>query len=181
MKPKMRLTLLACALGAASIATAQTVAGTAPPNDVIRLPGSVTTPTMPVVVSPPRDDIGRGANGTSGQAPLLVRSIGSESTLSDGDTLADGAATGGVDTTKRAATTGPAGIVESGDKPSNNAGTAAGKDTSADSGANSGSGDTSSMAGQNDQAGNSTTVPAGTSDIPRTNAPADAPGAPSGK
>jgi hypothetical protein len=53
MKPKMRLTLLACALGAASIATAQTVADTAPPNDVIRLPGSVTTPTMPVVVSPP--------------------------------------------------------------------------------------------------------------------------------
>jgi hypothetical protein len=127
MKPKMRLTLLACALGAASIATAQTVTDIAPPNDVTRLQGSVTTPVMPVVVSPP-----------SGQAPLVVRSLGSESTLSDADTLADGAATGGVDTTRKAATTGQAGIVDSGDQPSNNAGTAGGTDTSADSGAKSG-------------------------------------------
>src|SRR6266571_801395 len=97
MKPKMRLTLLACALGAASITTAQTN-DVPPPNDIIRLPGAVTTPNMPVVVSPPRDDIGRGAI-PSGQAPPLVRSLGSESTLSDEDTLADGAATGGADTT----------------------------------------------------------------------------------
>ena len=174
MKPKMRLrlALLACALGAASIATAQTVTDVAPPNDAIGLPGSVTTPIMPVVVSPP-----------SGQAPLVVRSLGSESTLSDADTLADGAATGGVDTTKKPATTGQAGIVnsDSGDKPSNNAGTAAGTDTSADSGANLGTGDASNMAGQNDQPGNSTTVPGGRPGIPQINAPADAPAASSGK
>ncbi len=175
MKPKMRLTLLAYTLGAASIATAQTVTDIPPPNDVIRLPGSVTTPTMPVVVSPPRDDIGRGANGTSGQAPPLVRSLGAESTMSDGDTLVDGAATGGADTTKKAATTGEPSIVDTGNKPSNNAGTAA-ADTSADS-ANSGTGDTSNRAGPNDQAGNSTSVPAGKAGIPRINAPADAPAA----
>ncbi len=177
MKPKMRLTLLAYALGAASIATAQTVADTPPPNDVIRLRGSVTTPTMPVVVSPPRDDIGRGASALLGQSPPLVRSLGSESTMSNDDTLADGAATGGADTTKRAATTGQAGIVDSGDKPTTSAGTAAGTDTSV----NPATGDTSNTAGQADQPVNSTTVPAGRPGIPRTNAPADAPGAPSGK
>ena len=170
MKPKMRLTLLACALGAASIATSQTVKDIPPPSDV-GLQGSVTTPIMPVVVSPP-----------SGQAPPVVRSLGSESTMSDDNTLADGAATGGVDTTKKAATTGQAGIVnsDSGDKPSNDAGVAAGTDTSADS-ANSGTGDTSNTVGQNDQAGNSTTVPAGRPGLPGINAPADAPTASSGK
>ena len=180
MKPKMRLTLLACALGAASIATAQTK-DIPPPNDVIRLPGSVTTPTMPVVVSPLRDDIGRGASGTSGQARPLVRSLGSESNVSGDDTLIDGAATGGVDTTKAVAPTGRAGIFDSGDKPSNNAGTAAGTDTRADSGTNSGAGDTSNMTGRNNQPGSSTTVPAGRPGIPQTNAPANAPGASSGK
>jgi hypothetical protein len=184
MKPKLRLTLLACALGAASIATAQTTKDIPPPNDVIRLPGSVMAPNMPVVVSPPRDDIGRGtavggASGTSRQAPPLVCSLGSESTLSDEDTLSDGAATGAVDTTKAAAPTGKAGIVESGDKPSKNAGNAAGTETSAASGANSGTGDTSNMAEQNNRPDNSTTVPAG--GIPRTNAPANAQGASSGK
>ena len=68
-----------------------------------------------------------------------------------------------------------------GDKPSNDAGIAAGTDTSADSGPNAGTGDTSNMAGQNDQPGNSTTVPAGRPGIPRINAPADAPAASSGK
>ena len=179
MKPKMRLTLLACALGAASIATSQTVTDVAPPNDVIRLPGALTTPNMPVVVSPPRDDIGRGAI-TSGQAPPVVRSLGSESTLSDDDTLADGAATGGADTTKKAAPTGQVGITDSGDKPSNNAGTAA-VDTGANAGTNSSAGDTSNMTGQNNQPDNATSVPAGRPDIPRTNAPPYAPGASSGK
>jgi hypothetical protein len=168
MKPKMRLTLLACALGAASIATAQTK-DIPPPNDVIRLPGSVATPIMPVVVSPP-----------SGQVPPLVRSLGSEATLSDEDTLADGAATGGVDTTKRAAATGQPGTFDSGDKPSNNADTAA-AETGADAGTNSSSADASNIPSQNDQPGNSTTVPAGRPGIPRTSAPAEAPGASSGK
>ena len=160
MKPKMRLTLLACALGAASIASAQT-ADTPPPNDVIRLPGSVTTPTMPVVVSP-RD----------GQAPPLVRSLGAGSTMSDDDTLSDGVATGGGETTKKAATTGQ-GILDSGDKPSN-ARNAAPTDTRADSGAKSGTADTSNMAEQNKQADNATVVPAG---IPKNNAPDNAAGA----
>lgn len=155
MKPKMRLTLLACALGAASLASAQT-AGIPPPNDVIRLPGSVTTPTMPVVVSPPRDS----------QAPPLVRSLGAESTMSDDDTLSDGVATGGGETTKKAATAGQTGILDSGDKPSN-AGNAAPTDMSADSGAKSGTADTSNMAEQNKQADNATVVPAG---IPKKNA-----------
>ncbi len=165
MKPTMRLTLLACAFGAASIAIAQT-ADVPPPNDVIRLPGSVTTPTMPVVVLP-RD----------GQALPLVRSLGAESTLSDDDTLADGAATGGADTTKKAAPTGQAGISDSGDKPSNNANPAAGTDTSVTPG----TGDTVDMAGPNNQPSKSTAVPAGKPDMPRTNAPTYAPGASSGK
>jgi hypothetical protein len=169
MKPKMKLTLLACALGAASIATAQTVTDIAPPNDVIRLPGSVTAPIMPVVVSPP-----------SSQAPPVVRSLGAESTMSDEDTLTDGAAPGGADTTKRGATTGQPGIVDSGDKRSNNAATAA-ADTGVEASTNPSTGDTSNIAGQNDQPGNSTTVPASRPDIPRTNAPADAAGASSGK
>jgi hypothetical protein len=170
LKPKMRLTLLACALGAASIASAQTAKDIPPPNDVIRLPGSVTTPTMPVVVSP-RD----------GLAPPLVRSLGAESTLSDDDTLIDGAATGGGETSKKAATTGGTGLFDSGDKPSDNAGTAAGTDTGADSGTNSGTGNTSNTAGQNNQSGNSTIVPAAAPDLPRSDALADAPGASSGK
>jgi hypothetical protein len=181
MKPNMRLTLLACALGAASIATAQTANDIPPPNDVIRLPGSVTTPTMPVVVSPPREDIGRGT-AAGGANPLpVVRSLGSEATLPDEDTLADGAATGGVDTTKRAVPTGQLGIFDSGDKPANNAGAKTETDTGAEAGANSATGETSTMAGQNDQPGNSTGIPAGTPDIARTNAPANAPGASSGK
>ena len=182
MKPKMRLTLLACALGAASIATAQTANEIPPPNHVIRSPGRVTTPTMPVVVSPPREDIGRGtAVGDANPLPV-VRSLGSEATLSDEDTLADGAATGGVDTTKRAATTGQAGIFDSGDKPSNNAGTGAGTDTREDSGANlAGAGDTRNTASQNNQPGNSTIVPAGSPAVPRTGAPANAQDASSGK
>ena len=166
MKPIMRLTLLACGLGTASVAIAQT-ADIPPPNDVIRLPGSVTTPTMPVVVLP-RD----------GLAPPLVRSLGADSTLSDDDTLIDGAATGGGETSKKAATTGQMGIFDSGDKPSNNAGSAAATDTSADSGANSGTGDASNMADQNKQPDNSTIVPGG---VPQTNAPANASGASSGK
>ena len=166
MKPKMRLTLLACALGAASIAIAQT-ADIPPSNGVIRLPGSVTTPTMPVVVLP-RD----------GVAPPLVRSLGAESTLSDDDTLIDGAATGGGETAKKAATTGQTGIFDSGDKPSNNAGSAAATDTSADAGANPGTRITSGMADQNKQPDNSPIVPGG---IPKTNAPDNAPDASSGK
>ena len=157
MKPKMRLTLLACALGAASIASAQTAKDIPPQSDVIRLPGSVTTPTMPVVVSP-RD----------GLAPPLVRSLGAESSMSDDDTLIDGAATGGGETSKKAATAGQAGIFDSGDKPSNNAGSAAGMDTSADSGANSGTGDTGKTVDQKNQPDNSTIVPA---DIPQNKAP----------
>jgi hypothetical protein len=186
IKPKLRLTLLACALGAASIATAQTTKDIPPPNDAIRLPGSVTAPNMPVVVSPPRDDIGRGtavggASGTSRQALPLVRSLGSESTMSDDDTLIDGVATGAVDTTKGAAPTGKGGIVESGDKPSNNAGNAPATDTSAASGANASTGDTSNVADRDNQADNSTTVPAGKPGMPPTEAPANAQGASSGK
>jgi hypothetical protein len=182
MKPKMRLTLLACALGAASIATAQTAKDIPPPNDVIRLPGSVTTPNMPVVVSPPRDDIGRGtavggANSASRQAPLVVRSLGSEATVSDDDTLIDGAATGAADLTKGAAPTGQAGISDSGDKPSNKAGTE--METGADSGTTPGTGDASNMAGQNNQLGNAPT--AGRPGIPQTHAPANAPGLSYGK
>ena len=161
MNPKMRLTLLACVLGTASMAIAQT-ADIPPPNDVIRLPGNVTTPTMPVVVVP-RD----------GQAPPLVRSLGAESTMSDDDTLIDGVATGGGDTTKKAATTGQTGTLDSGDKPSN-AGNAAATDTSADSGTKSGAADTSNVAEQNKQPDNSAVVPAG---IPQNNAPDNAAGA----
>ncbi|MDQ6924222.1 MAG: hypothetical protein M3Z74_08605, partial [Pseudomonadota bacterium] len=66
------------------------------------------------------------------------------------DTLADGAATGGVDTTKRAAETGQPGIFDSGDKPANDAGAAA--DTGADAGSiNSSTADTSNTSGQNNQ------------------------------
>ena len=63
MKSKMRLSLLACALGAATIATAQTSNDASPP-------GSVATPIMPVEVSPPRNDtVGTAAeNGNSRQA-----------------------------------------------------------------------------------------------------------------
>lgn len=105
MNPKIELTLLACALGAASVATAQTSNDIPPPNDIIRLPGNVTTPNMPVVVSPPRDDFGRGTatgspNGASRQALPVVRSLGSNSTQSNdamsNDTLSDGVATGGA-------------------------------------------------------------------------------------
>jgi hypothetical protein len=127
---------------------------------------------MPVVVSPP-----------SGQAPSVVRSVGAESTLSSEDTLADGPATGGVDSTKRAATTGQTAIVgsEGGDKSSNDAGVAAGPDTTPDSGASSGTADTSNMAGKNDQPGNSTAAPVSRPAISRSNAPANAPAAASGK
>jgi hypothetical protein len=48
MNRKLRLTLIACALGAASVTSAQTSDNVPPPNDVIRLPGNMTTPTMPV-------------------------------------------------------------------------------------------------------------------------------------
>jgi hypothetical protein len=165
MKPKIRLALLACALGAAGIASAQT-ADIPPPSDVIRLPDSVTTPTMLVVVSP-RD----------GQVPPLVRSLGAGSPMSDDDTLSDGVATGGGETTKKAATTGQTVILDSGDKPSD-AGNAAPTDTSADSGAKSGTADTSNMAEQNKQADNATVVPAG---IPKKDAPDNAAGASYGK
>jgi hypothetical protein len=94
MNRNLKLTLIACALGAASVTSAQTSNNIPPPNDVIRLPGNVTTPTMPVVVSPPRDDTGRGmaagsANSAAGQLPL-VRSLGD----SMDETLSDGSATG---------------------------------------------------------------------------------------
>jgi hypothetical protein len=136
---------------------------------------------MPVVVSTPREDIGRGT-AAGGANPLpVVRSLGSEATLSDEDTLADGAATGGVDTTKRAVPTGRPGIFDSGDKPSNNGGAKTETDTGAEAGANSATGETSTITGQKDQPGNSTGIPAGTPDIARTNAPANAPGASSGK
>jgi hypothetical protein len=191
MNSKMRLSLLACALGAASIATAQTSNDASPPNDVIRSPGSVATPTMPVVVSPPRDDVGLGtaaANGNSRRALPLVRSIGSDTNASDetlsGDTLIDRAATGGVAPNSG----GKASIVDSGTRASDNAGadTAPGTDASG-AGANSGTGDTTGEAGgtmgnqynkqnnelnqdENNQPGNSTTAPVTRPDITRTDA-----------
>ena len=145
MKSKMRLSLLACALGAATIATAQTSNDASPPNDVIRSPGSVATPIMPVEVSPPRDDtVGTAAaNGNSRQALPVVRSIGSDNNASDqalsGDTMIDGAATGAVIAPNL---DGKDGVVSSGTKPSDSAGaeTAPGTDASA-TGANPGTGD----------------------------------------
>ena len=116
MKSKMRLSLLACALGAATIATAQTSNDASPPNDVVRSLGSVATPIMPVEVSPPRDDtVGTAAeNGNSRQALPVVRSIGSDNNASDqalGDTMIDGAATGAVVTPNSGR---KAGVVSSG-------------------------------------------------------------------
>jgi len=145
MKSKMRLSLLACALGAAAIATAQTSNDASPPNDVIRSPGSVATPIMPVEVSPSRDDsVGTAAaNGNSRQAFPVVRSIGSNNNASDqtlsGDTMIDGAATGAVVTPNP---DGKAGVVRSGTRASDSAGaeTAPGSDAST-AGANPGTGD----------------------------------------
>ena len=145
MKSKMRLSLLACALGAATIATAQTSNDASPPNDVIRSPGSVATPIMPVEVSPPRDDsVGTAAkNGNSRQALPVVRSIGSDNNASDqaisGDTMIDGAATGAVVTPN---SDGKAGVVSGGTHASDSAGaeTAPGSDARA-AGVSSGTGD----------------------------------------
>ena len=141
MNRNLKLTLIACALGAASVTSAQTSNNIPPPNDVVRLPGNVTTPTMPVVVSPPRDNTGRGtaagsANSAAGQLPL-VRSLGD----SMDETLSDGPATGAsapVDTAAPNAGDAPAPdsnaatSSDSGSEASDNAGTgaAAGKDTS---------------------------------------------------
>jgi hypothetical protein len=189
MKSKMRVGLLACAVGAASIAIAQISNDVSPPNDVIRLPGSVTTPTMPVVVSPPRDDIGvatAAENGNSRRALPLVRSIGSDTDASpgtlSGDTMTDGAATAGI----TADSDGKAGIVDSGNKASDSAGaeTAPGADANA-AGANLDTGDATAGAsdpmgnhyhkqnhelnqGENNQPGNSTTAPATGADSTRT-------------
>jgi len=144
MKSKMRLSLLACALGAATIATAQTSNDASPPNDVVRSLGSVATPIMPVEVSPPRDDtVGTAAeNGNSRQALPVVRSIGSDNNASDqalGDTMIDGAATGAVVTPNSGR---KAGVVSSGTHASDSAGaqTAPGSDARA-AGASSGTGD----------------------------------------
>jgi hypothetical protein len=143
MKSTMRLSLLACALGAASIATAQTANDASPPNDVIRSPASVATPIMPVEVSPPRDSTGVGAaaeNGNSRRALPLVRSIGSDTGASNetisGDTVIDGAATSGVTSNSDGK------AVDSGSQGSDNAGveTAPASDASA-AGAKSGTGD----------------------------------------
>ena len=147
MKSKMRLSLLACALGAATIATAQTSNDASPPNDVIRSPGSVATPIMPVEVSPPRDGtVGTAAeNGNSRRALPVVRSIGSDNNASDqalsGDTMIDGAATGAVIAPN---SDGKAGVVSSGTKASDSAGaeTAPGSDASA-AASNPGTGDAS--------------------------------------
>ena len=150
MNSTMRLSLLACALGAASIATAQTSNDASPPNDVIRSPGSVNTSIMPVVVSPPPDDTGVGtaaANGNSRRALPLVRSIASATNASDetlsGDTMIDGAATGAVTPNSD----GKAGVIDSSTKASDTAGaeTASGTDASA-AGASSGTGDTTGEA-----------------------------------
>jgi hypothetical protein len=84
MNSRLKLTLLACALGAASVTTAQT-SNVSPGSDVLSPSGSVTAPTMPVVVSPPRND--------AGGAPI-VRSIGD----SMDETLSDGSATGATST-----------------------------------------------------------------------------------
>ncbi|HXL83247.1 MAG TPA: hypothetical protein VN989_03875 [Casimicrobiaceae bacterium] len=189
MNSKMRLSLLACALGAASIATAQTSNDASSPKDVIRSPGSVATPIMPVVVSPPPDDTGVGTaaeNGNSRRALPLVRSIGSDTNASDetlsGDTMIDGAATGAVTPNSD----GKAGVVDSGTKAFDNAGAETAPDASA-VGASSGTGDTTGEAGdtmgnqnnkqnnelskdENNQPGNSTTAPATRPDITRTDA-----------
>ena len=189
MNSKMRLSLLACALGAASIATAQTSNDASSPKDVIRPPGSVTTPIMPVVVSPPPDDTGVGTaaeNGNSRRALPLVRSIGSDTNASDetlSGTMIDGAVTGAVTPNSDR----KAGVVDSGTKAFDNAGaeTAPGTDASA-AGASSGTGDTTgeasdTMGNQNNklsnelsqdesnQPGNST-VPATRPDITQTDA-----------
>ena len=110
MNSKMKLSLLACALAAASIAAAQTSDQTniPPPNDIIRLPRSVTTPDMPIIVEAPRDDIGHralAAPGDSGAgvspAQSIVRSLGSgseaagnDSDLGTGSALRPGSAMG---------------------------------------------------------------------------------------
>jgi hypothetical protein len=143
MKSTMSLSLLACALGAAGIATAQTANDASPPNDVIRSPGSVATPIMPVEVSPPRDRTGLGAaaeNGNSRRALPLVRSIGSDTGAANetipGDTVTDGAATSGV------ASHSDGNAVDSGSQGSDNAGVEAAPASDANApGANSGTGD----------------------------------------
>jgi hypothetical protein len=118
MHQKLKLSLLACTLAAASVAGAQTSSQTdiPPPNDIIRLPHSVTTPAMPVMVEPPRDDIGRGTPtpGAIGSRPAqpFIRSLGSDaidtlgdgSTLGAGSTMGAGAATGSGSTVSGTAT-----------------------------------------------------------------------------
>jgi hypothetical protein len=191
MNSTMRLSLLACALGAASIATAQTSNDASSPNDVIRSPGSVATPIMPVVVSPPPGDTGVGTaavNGNSRRALPLVRSIASDTNASDetlsGDTVIGGAATGAVTPNSDS----KAGIVDSGNKASDTAGaeTAPGADADASSG-NSGTGDTTGEAtakmgnqvnkqtnelnqGESNQPANSKMGPATRPDVTRTDA-----------
>jgi hypothetical protein len=190
MNSKMRLSLLACALGAASIASAQTSNEASPPNDGSRSPGSVTTPVMPVVVSPPRDDAGVGTAGNRNSRRTLpvVRSLGSDTSESDqtlsGDKMIDGAATGGVAPNSG----GKDGLVGSGTKASDNAGAETASGTGANAaGANSGTGDSTGEAGstmrnqypkqsnelnqdENNQPSKSTAVPATRADITRTGA-----------
>ncbi len=196
MKSKMRLSLLACALGAATIATAQTSNDASPPNDVIRSPGSVATPIMPVEVSPPRDDaVGTAAeNGNSRQALPVVRSIGSHNNASDqalsgdtmiGDTMIDGAATGAVIAPNP---DGKAGVVSRDTKASDSARaeTAPGSDASA-AGAKLGTGDATGEAtpkmgnqdnkqpnelnqGENNQPGTPKMGPSTRPDVTRTDA-----------
>jgi hypothetical protein len=99
MKAKLKLGMLACALAASSIAGAQTSSQTniPPPNDIIRLPRSVTTPDMPIVVDPPREDLGRAINATPGDnntsaSKPVIRSLGSGS--NGADALGNGATIG---------------------------------------------------------------------------------------
>src|SRR2546423_5030020 len=95
MNRKLKLTLLACALGAASVTAAETSNDVSAPNDNL-LSGTATTPTMPVVVSPPTDDTrpaAANARDAVRQRSPVVRSIGSDAD-SASNVLSDGPATG---------------------------------------------------------------------------------------
>lgn len=86
MNSALKLTVLACALAVSGGTCAQTANGSTnipPPNDIIRLPGSVTSPNMPVLVEPPRDDVGSKvltapSGGTPTPNPPVIRSLGSD-------------------------------------------------------------------------------------------------------
>jgi len=113
MKSKMKLSLLACALSAMSVAGAQVTNGSndvPPPNDIIRLPGSVTTPGMPIVVTPPRDDIGRRTtapiNGGSREVQPVIRSLGSDASTSD-STMTNSISGGGTPSSNGAGAAAP--------------------------------------------------------------------------